>query len=544
MLNPLAQSHFQEALAGFKVARPDDRYTDATLRLALVALQAFGVLRMAHVNDQPQAPWGVLLATTRRPDGDTLDQYLERIIVLDEQELGAKTVEQRGGQIRPGGVIAQAQQASLRHWAAAGLLQDSVWRFDGHTVEYTGQAQIGKTKHGTKAKSVRAVDRYTLYNGINALTDYFPTHVSYDEALRTMIVKANQALPPAYRIRKLCFDKEGWNTETLRWLYDEQGIVPLVWVKNLTGNLKCLRDIPDAAFVDADEGLTIGKTHPRTVKRIADTTVELPHLGKSRVVVLETAAKQRIGIYTAAPTPAQATLADAHCMSTIAVLEALRLQQRVENGFKVDVRELGSDAIPTHKTITATIVEPYDLEQAAKKLRNAQNRLKKYTTQLEETFAQLENEQVLDRHNVNHLRKRAGRLRDKAQREIETLTAELHTVQYDAHGKTTRLKTQQVLDLRKFTLMTLFKTQARVALKLLAGQLGLDGAGPARLRREFLAFGQRVVFDRRCQIATVYAGPFPRARTQQAYERLCSSLYDVPITLLRNGTRYRVRFSW
>ena len=163
---------------------------------------------------------------------------------------------------------------------------------------------------------------------------------------------------------------------------------------------------------------------------------------------------------------------------------------------------------------------------------------------MEETCAQLENEQLLDRYNVNHLRKRARRLRDKAQREIETLTAESHTVQYDACGKTTQLRTQQVLDLRKFTLLTLFKTQARVALMLLAGQLGLDGAGPERLRREFLAFGQRVVFDRRRQIATVYAGPFPRARTQQAYERLCSSLYDVPITLLRNGICYRVRFSW
>ena len=69
-------------------------------------------------------------------------------------------------------------------------------------------------------------------------------------------------------------------------------------------------------------------------------------------------------------------------------------------------------------------------------------------------------------------------------------------------------------------------------------------AGPERLRRSFLAFGDRVEFDQDRLIATVYARPFPRAQTQRAYERLCSDLHDVPITLTRNGVRYRLRFSW
>ena len=64
------------------------------------------------------------------------------------------------------------------------------------------------------------------------------------------------------------------------------------------------------------------------------------------------------------------------------------------------------------------------------------------------------------------------------------------------------------------------------------------------LRRAFLAFGDRVEFDHNQQIATVYARPFPRAQTQQAYERLCSVLADVPIMLTRNGVNYRLLFSW
>jgi len=544
LLNPLDQTNFQTAMAGLSVAGANNRYSDEQLRLALVTLHAAGVLRMAHINDQPIASWGVVLDNARRPDGGTLDHYLNQLIVLDEEGLGDEACAQRLGCIRPDGVIAQAQQASLRAWAEAGLLADEVWRFDGHTVEYSGQARIGKTKHGTKEKSVPAIDRYTLYNGVCALTDYFPTSVSYDEALRQMLEKANQALPAAQRIRKLCFDKEGWNAKTLGWLSQEAGIAPIVWVKKTAPNVLSLAQIPDHAFVKVDTEMTIGKSHKRKVEYIADTKVPLPHLGDGRVVVLETSDQQRVGIYTSAPTPAETSLDDDRCMSTVDLLEAVRLQQHVENGFKVDVHQMGSDAIPTHKTLTINQVEPYHLLHAEKQLTNAHKRLDKYTTCLDEVIPQLQEEARLDRHDLNHLAKRSQRLQQKAQQEIETLTSEVESVQVDDNGIATRLLTRQVLDLRKLTLLTLFKAHALVALIIVARQLGWDGAGPDRLRREFLAHGQRVEFDHQRRIATVYAHPFPRARTQQAYERLCALLHDVPITLTRNGVNYQVRFSW
>ena len=83
-----------------------------------------------------------------------------------------------------------------------------------------------------------------------------------------------------------------------------------------------------------------------------------------------------------------------------------------------------------------------------------------------------------------------------------------------------------------------------MALKILARRLGLPEAGPERLRRSFLAFGDRVEFDPDQQIATVYARPFPRRPMQEAYERLCAELYDMPIELRHNDINYRVRFSW
>ncbi len=544
LLNALEQTGFADALEALAVAQPADTYTDEKLRLATVLLQAAGVSRISHINDQPLNGWGVPLDSARRPDGDTLDRYLQAIIALDEGEGGPEAAAARLGQIRAEGMIAAAQAQSLRNWVSAGLLDGTVWHFDGHTIEYTGVAEIGKTKHGTKEKSVKAVDRYTLSNGLVSLTDVFPVRVTYDEALRQMVPKVNAALPPDQPIRHLCFDKEGWDAETLGWLRAEQQIDVITWVKNTPNNVNALAAVPDDDFVATAAGMTVGKAHKAVVQHIADTRVDLPHLGESRVVILETEAEKRIGIYTTAPPPATTSLSDESCLSTVDILEGMRLQQRLENSFKVDIHEMGSDHIPTQRTFTVTRSEPYDLEAAAKQQRNAQKRLVNYTAQIEHDIPQLQEETSLDKHSANLLQKRASRLQTKAQRQLAALDAEMAAAIVDEAGQATLTTTCEVLDLRKLTLLSLFKAHALVALTLLARQLGLDGAGPNRLRRQFLAFGNRVEFDAHRGIATVYAGPFPRATTQQAYERFCDLAHDLPIPLRHQGVLYRLRFSW
>jgi len=525
------------------VAQASDRYSDEILSLITVLLQAAGVSRISHINDQPLNGWGVPLDHPRRPDGDTLDRYLQAIMALDEGEGGLAAAAARLGQIRPDGLIAAAQAHSLRNWVSAGLLDGTVWHFDGHTVEYTGEAEIGKTKHGTKQKSVKAIDRYTMSNGLASLTYYFPVSVSYDTALRHMVTTVNAALP-TQPIRHLCFDKEGWDAETLRWLHTEHKIDVITWIKNTSSNVAVLAAVPDDDFVASDAGMSVGKANQAIVKQIADTQVDLPHLGQSRVVILETETQKRIGIYTTAPAPATSCLSDASCLTSIGVLEGMRLQQRIENSFKVDIHQMGSDHIPTQRTFTVTQTEPYDLEAAAQQHQNAQKRVVRYATQIEHEIPHIQAESTLDKHSANLLQKRASRLQTKAQDELTALDADMAAVIVDEEGQATLTTTRQVLDLRKLTLLGLFKTHALVALTLLARQLGLDGAGPERLRRQFLAFGDRVEFDAQSGIATVYAAPFPRAATQQAYERFCSLAHDLPTTLRHKGTLYRLRFSW
>jgi hypothetical protein len=531
-------------MSGLAAGQPGQRYSDAQLRLCLVFLSACGVLRISHINDQPVKSWGVALDTPRRPDGDTVDQYLNTIIQRDEENDEASMSLTLPGQVRPGGLIETAQLNSLVGWAQAGLLTEQVWHFDGHTIEYTGQADIGKTKHGTKEKSVQAVRRFTLYNGISAYSAYYPASVPFADALRQMVSKANAVLPPAYRIRKLSFDKEGWDAELLQWLETEQDILPLTWVKATAPNRRLLSVVPLTEFVPLEGEITVGKSERKThVVRVADTQVTFPELGQRRVVVLETAAGTRVGIFTTASHPRRAPLGDEQAMTTVGILNAMRFQQRVENGFKVDKHEMNSDALPTHQVHQVHQTEPYDVAQAEREIANAEKRLLKYDAQDAQHQRLLDEEQI-GKHEFNLLRTRSHRLRTKTHRQIDKLTAELDSVEVDKKGHTVHSYTTQTLDLRKLTLLNLFKTHALVALSILAQQLGLAGAGPARLRREFLPFGDRVEFDHQQRIVTIYAQRFPRGRTQQAYERLCALLHDLPVTLQRNGVSYRVRFSW
>ena len=362
LLNPLDVAGTYPALSAMSVAAPGDHYTDRALQTSLLFLSAAGVLRLSHVNDQPREAWGLVLETARRPDADTLDQYLRAIQAQDGRGQPGPV-----GQVCPGGVIEQAQSQAMMRWAQADLFQDPIWYFDGHTIEYTGQARIGKTLHGAKHFSVKAVDEYCLFNHIPGLTCYFPTSVTYEQALRQMLIQSQAALPADRQIRKLAFDKEGWNAGLIEWLVDKK-IIPLTWVKDTTINRALLANVDPQAWVDVDAVVTVGKSEQEhRVVRVADVDLAFPDLGKRRVVVLETDAGAHIGIFTTAMRPADAPLDDERVMSTLAVLSAMHHKQRIENGFKVRGHEMDSNALPTHQVQEVVQTEPYDLEKAQAK---------------------------------------------------------------------------------------------------------------------------------------------------------------------------------
>jgi hypothetical protein len=552
LLNPLDLAGTYSALSPLSVAALGDHYTDRALQTSLLFLSAAGVLRLAHVNDQPIASWGTVLDTSRRPAADTLDQYLHALQTQDESRFPSG--DARGqpcgcpsapvGQVRPDGLIAQAQSQTLTAWAQAGLLQDPVWYFDGHTIEYTGQARIGKTLHGTKHTSVKAVDEYCLFNHLPGLTCYFPTSVSYEQALRQMLTQAQAALPPDRRIRKLAFDKEGWNADLLEWLV-EQDILPLTWVKDTTTNRALLTGLDPQAFVDLDDEVTVGKSdQEHRVVRVADVDLPFPDLGTRRVVVLETDAGTRLGIFTTALRPTDAPLDDARVMPTLAVLNTMHHKQRIENSFKVRQHEMGTDALPTHQVHQVVQTVPYDLQKAQAQAARADKRLDKYQAD-QVRHAELLESGEIDSREFKTLTARTTRLQTKTQRLKDRLAQDMARVKTEAAtGSAVIERTIEVLDVHKLALLNLFKDHALVVLHLLAHLLGLDGAGPERLRREFLAHGDRIEFDHGRGVMTVYAKPFPRARTQLAYERLCAQLNERPVTFVRDGRTYRVRFSW
>jgi hypothetical protein len=263
-----------------------------------------------------------------------------------------------------------------------------------------------------------------------------------------------------------------------------------------------------------------------------------------RTVVLETAQGHRFGILTHALRPGEGTLDDERVLTTIAVLEAMRLKQRVENYYKLLRHELAGDAIPTHQVHTVTRIEAYDLNKGRALLRRAQRQVVKYEADQARYRVALEAGK-LTQQEYRVLHQRAARLQTENQIRVQQRMAELEQAQVDpTTGQAWRTYQVKRLDIRKMTLLNLYKMHTYVALGLLAEEMGLAGMGPERLRREVLAFGERVEIDPKRQVMTVYARRIPRARGRWAYEWLCYRLADRPVMFNRDEVPYRLEFSW
>ena len=287
------------ALSGLGVRSPSALYSDQQLQLSLLLMAASGVLRLTHSDGLPVSGWAIPLSTSRRVCSDTLDHYLQQVIDLDEQGSQQSVIE-RLGAIRPGGLIEQAQLKSLRLWVEAGLTDSQIWNFDGHVIEYTGAAGLDKTKHGTKARAVKAIKRFTISNGLCVLDYYCPAHTTFADACRHLIKIANQALGPDHQIRFLAFDREGWDKALLDWLHNFAHVNPITWVKRTSKTVKQLNSIPDADFKKLPDEIKVGKKKPKVAQRWADTQIEFDQWGSKRVVILETSDGKRLGIYSSA----------------------------------------------------------------------------------------------------------------------------------------------------------------------------------------------------------------------------------------------------
>ena len=539
LLPILARTGFFSVFSELQVATAGGVYDDATFHLCLLWTQVWGVKRLSHLNDQPAEEWAVPLGAPRRPDYDTVQSYLMAVLAQD----GSLDID-HPDQVREGGLIDTVQVKTLQQWAATGLFRQRVWYLDGHTVEYAGDESIGRTRHGTKHTSVRGVVAYCLFNCIPALTVYRPAQSHLNQVISELIAKANDNLPPDHQIRIVAFDKEGYDATLLRW-FDDAGVIPITWLKATAPNRRSLAAVSAEEFIDLPEPLTMGKAGKEyQVVRVAETTVTIPDHRAVRTVVLETAQGHRFGILTHALRPGEGALDNERVLTTIAVLEAMRLKQRVENYYKLLGHELAGDTIPTHQVHTVTCTEAYDLNKGRALLRRAQRQVVKYEADQARYRVALEaGELTPQEYRVLH--QQATRLQTENQTRVQQRAAEVEQAQVDpTTGQAWRTYQVKRLDVRKMTLLNLYKMHTYVALKLLAEEMGLAGIGPERLRREVLVFGEGVEIDPKRQVITVYARRIPRARGQWAYEWLCYRLADRLATFDRDGVPYRLEFSW
>ncbi len=453
----LERTGFCAAFAGLQVTTAAAEYDDAVFHFCLLWAQVWGLERLAHLNDQPAEAWAVPLDAPRRPDYDTVQGYLATVLEQDGAQDAAHP-----DQVRADGLIDTAQTNTLQQWAAAGLFRERVWYLDGHTVEYYGAESIGRTRHGTKHTSVRGVAEYCLFNWAPALTVYRPADCHLNEVLPELITQANDHLPPDRQIRVVAFDKEGYAATLLRWC-DDHDVIPITWLKATAPKRQALAAVAAEEFVDLPAALTLGKAGTEhQVVRVAETQVAIPDHRAVRTVVLETDQGQRFGILTHALRPEEGALEDERVLTTVAVLEAMRLKQRMENYYKLLRHELAGDAIPTHQVHTLTQTEPYDWAQEQALVERARRQVVQYEADQQRYQAALAAEE-LSKAEHHTLDQRAARLLAQAQARLAQRQAAVAQVTGDlATQQHQRTYPVHRLDVRKMTLLNLYKAHAYV----------------------------------------------------------------------------------
>lgn len=301
----LERTGFFTAFSDLKVVAEEAVYSDEIFHLCLFWAQVWGVKRLSHLNDHPAEEWALPLDAPRRPDYDTVQGYLTEVLARDGF-LDAKHPDQ----VREGGLIDTGQVETLKQWAAAGLFRGRVWYLDGHTVEYTGDESIGRTRHGTKHTSVRGVVEYCLFNWAPALSTYQPAESKLNQVIPELVTKANHHLPPDCQVRIIAFDKEGYDATLLNWC-DQEAVIPVTWLKATAPNRQALAAMPEETFIELPEPLTMGKAHREyQVVRLAETTMDIPGHRPVRTVVLETDQGRRFAILTHALRPGEGALDD------------------------------------------------------------------------------------------------------------------------------------------------------------------------------------------------------------------------------------------
>ena len=98
---------FFTAFSGLRVVAEEAVYSDETFHLCLLWAQVWGVKRLSHLNDHPAEEWGLPLDAPRRPDYDTVQSYLAKVLAQD----GALSAE-HPDQVQEGGLIDTTQASS------------------------------------------------------------------------------------------------------------------------------------------------------------------------------------------------------------------------------------------------------------------------------------------------------------------------------------------------------------------------------------------------------------------------------------------------
>ena len=451
---------FYEAVPLLDVTGESPRYSHL-LRCHTVALAlSAGKRRLHHTGELVDDEFARVLSEPNYPRSSTLHTYFDAIVARD-------AAEQRAGKAagdRVVGRFVRQSQHLLGHRAGKGV--GKAIYVDPHVIAVGTGKPVGKTKHGTKERLVKALVKVRIVSAQRRPvgTIMGPADWSLPQNLGAAVDLASWATGETVEL--VAVDRGGLSQEVLdQFEKRETGL--LVWSDDTATMREGLAAVPRSAFRDG-EYRKVRREDGRTVQRLFTRLADVPEMVinqrgyRCRTIVVERVSDgHRCGIHVVGkPTEA---------MTPLAIVTFLRHKQWVEEDIQQGIA-WGSDAFCGGKVVARERRQRPDAVESEKlaergrilKARLQENLMEAHDLRQQYRAGRLTKRQIDDL--LKGVERRRQRVH-KERQEVEELIA------WGKGGKMPKSQLRWDIDTRKMTIMAQLQDFTRLARDSVMGLL-------------------------------------------------------------------------
>lgn len=463
-------------------------FSDLELFFTLFYLPLIGCTRLEHLDTLPVKDYKAIIVKNKIPGADCLRSYLSELASRPELKNAIKNLYQG--------------------WIHEDLIDGRIIYIDGRVLEYFGEKNLEKTKHGVKNRLVKGIIEDRVYDTITdrpIISHFDPANTSLSQAVLKLIESTEEATDRHVEI--IIFDRGGNSFKVFKELLNRSTHF-IVWSKSKYTAINNLKKTNDGEYINLAEiaetsinrrkqldrmddnnqssvrklinkvitdreiqnyiSLTNKKLTQQNQRKennklftaLWDTEATIKEVGLIRVIMAMRSDGTKIGILTSL-TVNEAT--------PLEILLLLKRRQREENFFRDQKNGLASSNIGGWSTSIVELNEEKELflEELKNKEAKLAKAIKKYKNK-EDTLSTLSTRNIMDKYDLNLLKKRNSNLLEKNQRKFDTIASQIQELEtQSSEGTAISLKTVERLNPERAQILTCLRDILYVSCQLL-----------------------------------------------------------------------------